>query len=465
MTLESLFVHRLARPTRTARGAAVLAAFAAAAGAMALSSAPAWGQGSGVLELDGNRLALTPREMNALGELRNAMASHGRAAQDKALPAARAVAQSPDALYLLALYQLEIGRQRGDDAMRAEALDILIPNKLTSRERLPGYLSVRGGLAFRAKDYATAKSLWTRLREIKPNDPDVLANLAQIREAEKDPAGAAELLQQAIAAREAPGRPAPELWYRQWLSVAFEGRLRQPGIAAAKALLGAYPSAKNWREAMVAYRQLVPPTGPLEIDLLRFMRAAGLLTRSDEYQRLAQLLEHAGLATEAKAVLEDGLRGPLSAAESLTRYIIAEVDRALPREQAPLAASQPPGGARPAGGASATPTLTMADSLAANGRTDEAIALYRTALAHGGADAAQANVRIGATLAAAGRRAEAEAAFRLAAAAPAQASGYPDLAAFWLAWLAHPPAPQAPALSPEDLRSGSLPLDAPPPPR
>src|SRR4051812_40631271 len=97
----------------------LLLAALAAAGATPLPTAAALAQGSGVLELDGNRLTLTPREMTALGVLRNAMTGRSRALQDKALGDARAVTQSPDARYLFALYELEIGRQRGDDAMRA----------------------------------------------------------------------------------------------------------------------------------------------------------------------------------------------------------------------------------------------------------------------------------------------------------------------------------------------------------
>ena len=144
---------------------------------------------------------------------------------------------------------------------------------------------------------------------------------------------------------------------------------------------------------------------------------------------MAQLLNQAGAAAEAKAVLDEGLaRGLINAGELPTREIIAEVDRAVPRERLRLAAP---------------PALGVAESLVAARRYDEAIALYRAALARPAADAAALNTRLGMALVLAGRRADAEAAFRLAAAdtAPATQPGrYADLASFWLAWLAQPPA-------------------------
>jgi hypothetical protein len=366
-------------------------------------------------------LFLSPPEYAALSKLRLAV-SGPRAAQERALDEARRAAQSPDARHVLALYELEIGRQRGDDAMRARALDVLIASDLTARDRLPAYLMSRGGIDWNAGDAATAGRYWSRYAALKPEDPDGLANLAQVREAEKDLSGAQALLDKAIAARRAAGQAVPERWYRQRLSLAFNGRLAAPAVAAARDLIRAYPTADNWRHALVVYRQVAQPTDEAEIDLLRLTRFAGAMTQSAEYQRFAQLLEHSGRAAEAKAVLAEGLaRVGLSAAESPTRDILAEIDRAAPKEQARIA------GART--------TLIDADSLVASGRQEEGIALYRNLLARPGSDRAQANVRRGAALLAAGRKAEAQAAF--AEAAGGQGT-YADLAGFWLARIAQP---------------------------
>lgn len=362
------------------------------------------------LELNGRRLNMTSGEQKALGDVRGVMPNRNRAVQDKALEAARRVVQSPDARHVLAVYRLEIANQRGDNAMRIESLDLLIASDLTSADSLASYLGVRGGIAFQAGDIATAKTHWTRLAAMKPDDPQLLANLAQVRIAENDPAGAIDLIQRAVARQTATGKPVPEGLYRQWLSVANQAKLAPPGFAAAIALVRAWPSAQNWRDALVVYRQLSQPQGGMEIDLLRLMRAVGALTRPAEYQRLAQLLNAGGMAAEARKVIDEGeARDVIPALDLLTRQIGTEIDREMPKERS--RADQGEAGA---------------DSLAGMGRYDAAIALYRAA------PGAEAQLHLGMALVLAGRKGEAEAVFRALAARP---GGHGELASFWLAWL------------------------------
>ncbi len=354
-------------------------------------------QVSTVMEIGGSRLSVSPQEMRALSSLGNLVRSGGqKAREDRALADARRVANSRDARYVLALYELEIGNRRRDDAMRAPALDVLIASDLTKRDKLAGHLAARGQIAYLAGDFDTAGRLWSRWAELAPSEPDALANLAQVRLAQKDAPGALDLLARAIAAREAQGQKASEVWYRQRLGIAQQGALVEPGIAAARALVAAYPNADNWRMALVVYRQLVAPGDALEIDLLRLTRYAGAFARPAEYQRMAQLLRQSGEPVEAKAVLDEGLaRGVLDAGTSPTREIAAEVDRAI-----------------------------------ANGSKGTA----ETPVSPG---AVGARVRSAVAQLAVGRRAEAEAAFRSAAADPA-AGRYADLAFFWLALLERP---------------------------
>jgi tetratricopeptide (TPR) repeat protein len=407
-------------PLRFPSIAALLAAGVALAPAQAQSV-------SNSIELEGRKMSVTSRELKALTELGREVGGANRAAQDAALAGAREAAQGPDARHVLAVYMLAIGRQRGDDALKAEALDVLIASGLTSKAKIPGFLDMRAGIAFNARDFEKAKALWTRLVEIRPNDPDALGNLAQAYFGANELSMAADLLERAIAARQASGQPASESWYRQRLGIAQQRGSAEAAASAAHGLLAAYPTPQNRRSALVVYRQLAMPTGAIEIDLLRLMRAMKALSRADEYQRMAQLLRQAGLAAEAKAVLDEGLaRGLLNAAGSPTREIIAEVDREIPRERARLQ------GARP--------SAELADSLLGAGRYAEAAELYRAALARGG-NAAELNTRLGMALALAGRRPEAEAAFRAAAAGSGTVLGtarYADLARFWLDWLASP---------------------------
>lgn len=347
---------------------------------------------STVMEIGGSKLAVSPQEMRALSALGNLARGAPSGRQDRALADARRISNSRDARFALALYELEIGNRRGDDGMRAGALDVLIASPLTQPERLAGHLAVRGQIAYRAGDFDLAGKLWERLAELRPVAPDALANLAQVRLAQKDAPAAMDMLTRAIAARAALGQPVAESWYRQRLSIAQQCQLVEPGVDAARALVGAYPTPENWRIALVVYRQLIAAEGSLEIDLFRLTRHVGALTQATEYQLMAQLLNQAGEPREAKAVLGEGVqRGLLDAATSPTREIVAEVDRTIAKARAGTARAEVP-------------------------------------------DAAGAQVRLGIARLNAGQRGEAEAAFRAAADDPA-GGRYADLGFFWLAWL------------------------------
>ena len=392
-----------------------------------LAPAPAVAQrGESVLQINGRSLALSRLEMDRLGEVRSVLHGAAPGVQDRALRAARSVVNSTDARYVLALYQLEIGQQRRDDPLRAEALDVLIASRDTPAEKIPDYLAIRGDIAFRNRDYAVASSAWTRVAELRPDDPQSLNNLAQLRNVENDPAAAVDLMARAIAAHQSRAQVAPENWYRQWLSIAYNGHLVEQGAAAAHALITAYPTPANWRLGLVAFRQLAPPQEGAEIDLLRLMHVAGALTQPAEYQRFAQLLRVAGLPVEGKAALEEGVsRGVVSRRQSPTREILAELDRAIAR----------PPAARPS-----SPSAG-ADLLFGQARYAEAASAYRAALRSAGADAAPLSLRLGMALSLAGRRDEAGAAYRALVDAPAGGAAslwYADLARFGLVWLAQP---------------------------
>ena len=374
---------------RFARIGLVMLAVASASG---VTLAPAGAQRmQSRMELNGRTFALSAIELDRLTDLGRVVHTLNRGAQDRALDAARSVANSPDARYLLALYQLEIGRQRQDDALRTPALDVLIAASDTPREKLVGYLASRGQIAYRAGDYATASSAWTRLAELQPDDPQTLMNLAQVRAAQSDAAGAADLIRRAIAANRTG--PPSEIWYRQWLSITYNARLADQTVAAGRALVTAYPTTENWRQALVAFRQLAAPQDGAEIDLLRLMRVARTLVHADEYQRLTQLLLRANLPAEAKAVLDEGVeRGIVEGFAGPIPDIRREIDRALePQRRRPPAS----------------------------------------------ADGMTTSFRLAVGLALAGRRPEAEEALR--AIADNRSGGgrwYPDLAGFWLLWLA-----------------------------
>ena len=394
-------------------------------------------------------LTLSREEQSAIAALQAAAAGPDRAMQDNALAAARAAARGADARYAIAHYQLEIARMRGDVAMQAQAVDALVDSGLATPEEMPSLLSNQLSRAYSASEMARTERLLARIIELQPNNVDALADYAQFKSRVRSPVTAAAdramsvaLFGRALAANEATGRPSPESLHRRALAIAFDATQRingapplAPQVAPQVVLFGqklvaAYPSAANWRDALLDYRELAPADPALALDIRRLMRVTDALGGERDYLEFANLLGTAGLPGEAKAVLDDGVsRGVLDTGKPAIAAAIAGMARRATADRAALAGLR----ARAAAGTS-TQALAAGDASFAFGQYGEAATLYQQALLKGGEDPNLVNCRLGAALALAGRGVEAAAAFRAVTGPRA------DLAGFWLAWLAHRPA-------------------------
>ena len=323
-------------------------------------------------ELGARRLAVSPLEMRALLELGSLVHGGNRNRQDRALATARSAASSADARFALATYELEIGKQRGNDQMRVRALNILIASDLLAKDRINSHLTLLGQLAFQSGDLAGARGAWERLSRQSPDRHDALAALAQVDLIEAKWRPAMNRLNRAIDLAEESGTRAPESWYQQRLSAAQQGTLVADGLDAAKALVTVFPTQSNWRAALLVTRDLAASSGPAEINLLRLMRYAGVLQQSAEFLRLAQLLRAHGEAVEALDTLHGGIAaGLIDVQRSPAKEIVAEVRRALIKPSASVTTA-------PAESKAAEGTRLGLESLKA-GRRDEAVRLLRQA--------------------------------------------------------------------------------------
>ena len=412
---------------------------AAIAAVLALSTFPLLAQAPRALDLSRDERA-------ALTALQAAAAGMDRGAQDAALAAARASARGAAARYALAHYQIHIGRARGDAAMHAQAVDAMVDSGLATPAELPALLAHQAARAYGAGDTGRTDRLLARIVELQPNNPVALADYGHFKSrinsrhtAAADRAAAVSLFQRALAASETAGRPAPQAWYQRALAIAYDTTrtpLSSPAIAAqtivfARALVAAYPSPVNWRDAMLAYRDLNAADPTLDLDVRRLLRASQALTGERDYLDQAEAMNRAGLVGEAKAVLDEGLsRNMLEAAKPVVAQLVAATNRRLAADRAGLPRLRASAQAAATGAAA----RSAADAHFGYGQYAEAAELYRLALLKGGEDANLVNVRLGAALALAGRRPEAESA--LGAVAGPRA----DLAGFWLLWLARRPA-------------------------
>jgi tetratricopeptide (TPR) repeat protein len=376
-------------------------------------------------------LNLTRDERNALTALQTAVAGQDRAAQDSALAAARAVARGADAQYGVAHLQFEIGRARGDQAMQTQAIDAMVASGSAPPEELASLLSNQAGRAFSASDFQRADRLLARVLELTPNDPTFLASYGQFKARIGDRPAAVTLLQRALAANLAAGRPSPQDWHQRALALAADGRMVPQAIALGRALVTAYPSPITWRDALLVYRELSPADPALSLDIGRLLRASGGLSGERDYIELATTLSDAQLPGEAKAVLDEGVaRGMVETAKPAVATLLAAVGRRATADRATLARQR----TQALAAATGQPARAAADLHYGFGQYAEAAELYRAALQKGGEDANLVNSRLGASLALAGQAEPARAAF------DAVTGPRADLAGFWMAWLARRPA-------------------------
>ena len=407
-------------------------ALLAAAIIAGLSGGPASAQPqSASTQGPGRTLNLGREEQLALQALQQSASTSDRLAQDSALAAARSAVRSADGRYGLGYYLLQIALARQDAQMQAQAVDLLLEsNAVLPAETLP-LLANQAMRAYSANDFQRADRILSRMVELQPNNPIVLADYAQFKARLRENPQAVALMQRAITAQEATGQPAPESWYRRGLALSFDNRLAAQTGFFGRSLVRAYPSSSNWRDALLSYRGVAGSDPALELDILRTMRASQALAGERDYLDLVDRLAQASLPGEAKAVLDEGIsKGMLDPVEPRVRQQMTALTGRANQARTGLARARTQALAAAGGG----PALASGDAHLGLAQYAPAIELYQAALQKGGEDPNLLNSRLGMALALAGRRTEAETALR------SVTGPRSDLAAFWLTYLARPAA-------------------------
>ncbi|HEX8620820.1 MAG TPA: hypothetical protein VF718_02535 [Allosphingosinicella sp.] len=374
---------------------------------------------------------ISKEERAALLPVQTAVAAKDWAAAQAALPAAVAVAQSPDARYAVGRFQLEIGLGANNIPMQRQGLDNLIASGQVPAADLPVIYRNQGVLANNANEKAKAEASFAKVVELTPNDPEALIALAQVKSDLRKSKEAVPLITRAIEMKRAAGQPVDESWYKYALKMAFDGRsdpaLRQTSVSLSRQLVAAYPTKENWRDALLIFRDTSSLDPAAELDVLRFMRSSGALAGERDWFDLADGLYRAGNYGEAKAVLDDGIaKRMIDPKKAAFAELIRLNSARLNGDRASLAGEE----TKAMAGASGALALKIGDAFYGYGENAKAIALYRAALSKGGVDPNVVNTRIAMAQLASGDRAGAEATFK------ALTGTRGDLGAFWLAWLA-----------------------------
>ena len=377
---------------------------------------------------DSSGQQLSREEIAALQPLQTAVNASDWAAAAAALPAAQAAATSPYGRFMVGRFQLQIGQGTQNRDMQIQAVDAMLASGAAPAEFAATLVAARASFAIQASDWPVAEQMLTRVVEAEPNNVERLRQLAEVKIQLGKNAEALALYQRLLQAAEAGGQTAPAEYYSRTAALLLDQRQQGPWLEFSQRMLRAYPTAENWRDTLIRYRDIVGEDANLGMDVRRMMRVVQAFARPDDYIEFGDRLGRAGLPNEQKTLLEEGIsRGIVPAGDNAARTMIAQANERIAEDRPTLARSR-----SQALAGTARQARVLGDAYFAYGQYADAAELYRAALQKGGEDAGMVNTRLGVALVRAGQRAEAEAAFR------AVTGSYATLAQFWLAWLERP---------------------------
>ena len=359
-------------------------------------------------------------------ELQTAVNAKDAANIPAKLAAAQAKAKTKDDRYVIAQLQLRAAVDAQDNAGITTAIDAVLASEvLPAADTVPLYVNL-GKLQYNAKAYDKAGSAFERALQIDPNNVDATVMLAEARNGQGRTAEAVTLIQKAIATRVAAGQKPEENWYKRAVKLSFDAKLpTSPTIA--REWITAYPSQKNWRDAIRIYQTTSGLDDPSLVDSMRLAQAVGALQGENDYFRFANTLVTKGFPGEAKTVLDQGFAAKsIDKSRATFSQLYTLANTRSQGDRASLAASATAAKAAP----DAKKAMVTAEAYYGYGDYAQAADLFRAALGKPGVDKDLANLRLGMSLARAGDKAGATAALNAAGGAQA------EVAKLWLTYLA-----------------------------
>lgn len=372
---------------------------------------------------------------NAAAPLQKAIQAKDYTTAQSLLGAAEAAAQAPDEKFVLGQFRLQIASGTNDTAGQQKAVDEMIASGAGPADMKGQLLFYQGQFAYKANNFPVAIQALAAAKQAgySPKDAngqptqDLNLLLAESYfKANQVPQGLAAV-DSAIQAEKAAGRKPPQEWYGRAASMAYKAKLMPEVAKWTRAQVVDYPTAENWRSALVIYGDANHFDDQTQLDLMRLQRFAGALSGERDYYEYALLADKVGLPGEAKGVVDEGkTKGAYNASSKAINEIGAAVGAKVAGDKASLAAAEK----NAASAATGRAALGTADAYFGYGDYAKAATLYKLAIQKGGVDANTANLRLGMALAKAGQAAEAKQAFAQVTSGPRA-----ELAKFWTLWV------------------------------
>lgn len=346
------------------------------------------------------------------------------------LAIAEPLATTDDEKYIVAAMKLQATAPANDLVKLTPMLDVLLANPKTPAEQLPQYNYFRGQVSLQQKKYAEALPYLQKAQSLGYKNENLNLNIATAMIESGNTAGGLQSIDAAIQAETAAGKKAPEDWYNYAIGRVYG---KDPAALAewSQKKLTAYPTAKNWRESLLLYREGREKSPQKldrgqQLDLFRLMRSTKALADRGDYLEYADTAYVAGYPGEAKSVIDEGkATGKIPATDSTATKLMTDINLALKNEGS-LSATE----AKAKAAANGKMALVTADAYMGLGQTAKAIELYQVALQKGGVDAAEANLHLGMAYAQAGQKDQARTALQAVSTGPRK-----DIASYWLKYL------------------------------
>jgi len=387
-----------------------------------------------VAQKKGAPAAAAGPQLNFSKEFRVAAQPVQKALQDKdytaaaaALPAAEAVATTPDDKFFIGNFRYTLGANTKNEAMQNTGVQMMLDSGKASPEQLPGLNLHLGRVAYFAKDYPKAMTYLNEAIRTGSKAPETLILAADINFKNKQYAQGLTYAEQAITAQKALGQPVTEDWYNRALAGAYNLKSDAELVKWGGMLIRAYPTPENWRSILVLYRDAKTREPQVNLDLYRLMRATNSIAGERDFYDYAATASERGLPGEAKAAIDEGMAsGKIPASSKILGDLRTSAGSKTGADLASLPAAEkaalaPNGTARQATG--------TGDGYLSYGQYARAAVLYRAALGRSGVDADAVNTRLGIALARAGDKAGARAAFAAVKGARA------DLGVLWTVYV------------------------------
>ncbi len=379
----------------------------------------------------------TPAVQNAVAAAQKAVQAKDTATAKAELDKAKAAAKTDDDKYIIGAVTVQNAQAANDQAGIKEGVDMMLASGKAPADQQGTLLVAQGKMAYQAKNFPAAEQAFTQAQAAGSTDPDLTALLVETKAQNGKTLEALQVLNAGIDKQVASGQPVPNEWFGRGINIGYAVKKGAPGyaeIAAAttdltKKWVAAYPTKSNWRDTLVIYRDMSALPADQELDMYRLLRTIGGLKGERDYMDYVEA-SYLRFPAEAKGVLDEAVAAnQINLANNRgANDVMNIVKPKLAADKASLPAAAK--GAQAA--ANGRAALSTGDAYLGYGEWQQAVDMYKLALAKGGVDADTANLRMGMALARLNQKDAAKAAFGAVKGPRAQ------LASYWMVYLDHP---------------------------